>query len=310
MADFSAQEQAIESGALVLPRPDLGTLIVTGSERQSWLSGMLTADIAPLRAGQGAYALAVNKTGRIQAEVWVALDADRALLGLKKELLEPLREHLDQYLIMEDAEVVPSENTLCWWLAHGPASESVVRVAREQGAVASLTRLGELDTAIVIAPQDPRFSEALLTAPGAVLATPEGWERVRIARMLPRFGVDFDAGNFPQEATLEHLAVSFHKGCYLGQEAVFMLEKRGHVNKRLVRLAFDGVVPDVAKDSEVRTLDGDVIGAVTSATRVGDRTMAIAMVRYKHTQSGTKLEVAGERAEVSCLATREGEACS
>jgi folate-binding protein YgfZ len=128
--------------------------------------------------------------------------------------------------------------------------------------------------------------------------------------MLPRFGVDFAAGNFPQEATLEHLAVSFNKGCYLGQEAVFMLEKRGHVNKRLVRLAFDGVVPAVAKDSEVRTLEGDVVGAVTSATRVGDRTMAIAMVRYKHTLSGTVLEVAGERAEVSCLATREGEACS
>src|SRR5262245_14800773 len=72
MADFEAQQRAIAEGVLVRPMPELSTLVVSGSERQSWLAGMLTADLAPLRSGQGAYALAVNKNGRIQAEVWVA----------------------------------------------------------------------------------------------------------------------------------------------------------------------------------------------------------------------------------------------
>ncbi len=56
---------------------------------------------------------------------------------------------------------------------------------------------------------------------------------------MPRFGVDFDDQTLPQEASLERLAVSFNKGCYLGQETVFMLEKRGHAKKRLMRLAID-----------------------------------------------------------------------
>jgi folate-binding Fe-S cluster repair protein YgfZ len=179
MADLAAHEQAIARGALVRAMPSLGTLVVTGDDRQSWLAGMVTADLAPLRAGQGAYALAVNKNGRIQAELWVALDAAQILIGVEAEQLEPLREHMDKYLIMEDAEIAPADAKQSWWLAHGPSAEAVVRVAREHGAVASLARLGEIATAIVIAPEDPMFSEALLTAPGALLATPEGWECCR-----------------------------------------------------------------------------------------------------------------------------------
>jgi folate-binding protein YgfZ len=121
--------------------------------------------------------------------------------------------------------------------------------------------------------------------------------------MLPRFGVDFDVGCYPQEASLESLAVSFHKGCYVGQEAVFMLEKRGHVGKRLVRLIVDGA-GEIGKGSPV-LLGDDTVGEVTSAIEDDGRTFAMALVRYKHTTSGTELLVGGHRAVVSCLAPRE-----
>jgi hypothetical protein len=308
--NIDAQLEAMERGALVRALADLGTLVITGEDRQSWLAGMVTADIAALRAGQGGYALAVSKNGRIQAELWVLIDAERILLGVRSDLLEAIEEHLDKYLIMEDAEIARPIEPLGWWLAHGPGAEGVVRRAREQGASAGMARIGEIGTAVVVAPQNPTFSEALLSAEGAVLATPDGWERIRVERLIPSFGVDFDVGNYPQEATLEHLAVSFNKGCYLGQEAVFMLQKRGHVNKRLVRLVLAERVAEVEKGAAVQLPGGAAVGEVTSVVHSDDRTLCMAMVRYKHTMSGTMLEVAGVGAEVSCLSERDAASCS
>ncbi len=278
---------------------------MTGGDRQSWLAGMLTCDIKPLRPGQGAYGLFVNKTGRVQAEAWVAIDAERILLAVRSELVEPVRQHLDAYLVMEDAELAVDDR-YGWWLAHGPNAEAVAKAARRLGGVAALGQLAEIPTAILAVPHhaSPNPSEELTAASGAVLATPQGWERVRIERMLPRWGVDFTAGGYPQEATLESLAVSFNKGCYVGQEAVFMLEKRGHVAKRLVRLVIDSDA-EIAAGSEVAAADGAVVGAITSAVRDGGKVWAMASVRYKHTESGTELRVAGHPAKVSCLGPRE-----
>lgn len=73
MVDVQAQIDALASGALVRPVPQLATLIVSGEERQSWLSGMLTGEVDELGIGQGGYTLAVGKNGRIRSEVWLAL---------------------------------------------------------------------------------------------------------------------------------------------------------------------------------------------------------------------------------------------
>ncbi len=313
MSDVTAQHRAIEQGALVRPRPDLGTVIVSGPERQSWLAGQLTQDIADLSMGDGCYALNVTRTGKLVAEAWVLIDAEQILLGVPEQLVASLYTTLDQYLIMEDAELAVADDKRSWWLAHGPKAEQVATAARDAGAVAALGHLGELPTAIIAAPAQTtarplqNLGEVLTAVDGALLATPAGWERIRIERMLPRLGVDFDVGCYPQEACLEHLAVSFNKGCYVGQEAVFMLEKRGHVKKRLVRLVVDGE-RDIAPGSDVFASDGEKVGEVTSAVKGDGKSWALAMVRYKHTLSGTVLSVDGERAQVSCLSVRE-QAC-
>jgi hypothetical protein len=305
--DVSAQVDAIENGALVRPMPELVTLAVSGEERLSWLAGMLTQDIGSLEPGQGAYALSVNKSGRLQAEVWVAIADERVLLGIDAKVADALLEAMDHYLIMEDAEIARADEPLAWWLVHGPEAEAVAKLARGAGATAALTRWGEIDTALVIAPHGgaPNMAEVLTATEGATLATPSGWEHVRIQRLLPRFGVDFEVDVYPQEASLENLGVSFNKGCYIGQEAVFMLAKRGHVSKRLVRLLIDGKA-EVDKGAVISTPDGKAVGTVTSVSQAGDQTMAIGLVRYKHTASGTKLSLADQVAEVSCIADREG----
>lgn len=300
------EREALLHGALLRPMPELATLVVTGSERQKWLAGLVTCDLGSLAIGAGAYALVTSKTGRIQAEVWVALDRERLLVGVHREVMAALREHLEFYLVMEDAELTV-DDSLVWWLAHGPRVAEVAEAARSLGGVGVLGKLGELETAVMALPRHaaPSVAEALSRAPGVVLATPQGWDRIRIERMLPRFFVDFEVGCYPQEATLESLAVSFNKGCYVGQEAVFMLEKRGHVQKRLVRLAGPAGAAPVAAGSEITTPAGEVVGKVTSCAATGAHVLAMGMVRYKHTTSGTELAIGGEPFVVSCLASRE-----
>lgn len=299
------QIQAIENGALVRAMPQLATIGVTGPERQDWLSGLVTADIKGLAPGEGCYALSVNKKGRIQAETYVVVADDRILIGVEQTLAADLVEAMDKYLIMEDAEIALVSPSWSWWLAHGPDAKLVAGSAREAEGVVGLAAMGEIATAIIaLAPGAHPSPGELLTRPsGALLATPEGWERIRIERMLPRFGVDFELNCYPQEACLESLAVSFNKGCYLGQEAVFMLEKRGHVAKRLVRLVLDGDAPPPGEP--ILTPAGESVGAVTSSIADAGKAWVIGQVRYKQTASGTELMIGGRSATVSCLGIRE-----
>lgn len=302
MSDVDLQIKALESGVLVRPMPQLATILLSGDDRQSWLNGMLTCDVAKLAPGQGAYGLSVQKNGRLQAEVWAVFAEEQIVLGVYRDLAESTQIHLDGYLIMEDAELEVPSSPWLWWLAYGPKCDVVAARAREGGATVGRMHFAELDTAIIAGPEQVMspLGESLLSFGDTVLATAAGWERIRIERMLPVWGADFDQKNYPQEASLEGLAVSFNKGCYLGQEAVFMLQKRGHVAKRLVRLVV-GKGLDLQPGDEVNDKDGKKVGHITSAVRDGDTTFAMAMVRYKQTASGTDLSVANESAVVSCL---------
>jgi folate-binding protein YgfZ len=113
---------------------------------------------------------------------------------------------------------------------------------------------------------------------------------------LPRFGVDFGEKNYPQEAALEKIAVSFSKGCYLGQEVVCRLEMRGHVIKKIVPVRIAGDPP--AHGAEVRSADGKVQGTVSSAVPKDGGAVGLAMVRIDFAEPGTKLDVGGREATV------------
>jgi folate-binding protein YgfZ len=114
---------------------------------------------------------------------------------------------------------------------------------------------------------------------------------------LPRFGVDFGEKNYPQEASLEKIAVSFSKGCYLGQEVVCRLEMRGHVIKKIVPVGLTTGDPP-ALGAEVKSTEGKVVGSVSSATTTEAGSVALAMVRVDFTEPGTKLDVGGREATV------------
>jgi hypothetical protein len=129
---------------------------------------------------------------------------------------------------------------------------------------------------------------------------------VRVEHGIAEHGTDFDRDNYPQEPALEKDGVSFNKGCYLGQEAVFMLEKRGHVKKRLVQLMVDG---PVATGDVITDAAGAEIGKVTSAvTRSIGSNLALGYVKYKHAVEGGELSAAKSPAKVTGLLAIKPEA--
>jgi len=294
--DLATLLAAARDGALLHARADLGAFPVTGGDRLAWLNGLVTQDVGKLAPGAGAYSLAVGKTGKIMAELWVVAGSDRVLVVAERARIPLLREHFDKHLVMEDAEIgEPLERGVL--VAHGASAAEVLAAARARGGDGALVRwTGHGDSAVIVAP-DAGFVPALEGTP----LTDDGWEALRIAWGVPRFGVDYDEQSLPQEASLETVAVSFSKGCYLGQETVFMLEKRGHARKKLVRLAVDGDAA-LSAGAEIALSDGTGgIGAVTSATPAPPGAggwLALASVKHKHTTAGTALVVADRAARV------------
>src|SRR5438445_10030718 len=88
-------------GALVVRAPELGTIAVTGRDRQSWLNGLVTSDLAKLGPGDASYGLVLVKVGRIVADAWIVPAGERILLGVPRERVGLVRDHLEKYLMME-----------------------------------------------------------------------------------------------------------------------------------------------------------------------------------------------------------------
>ncbi len=294
--DARALAAAAESSVLLVPLRDRAAIVVTGKDTVTWLNGLVTCDLAKLAPGAGAYGLLVEKKGRLRADLFVVpgRGADRPTFALlvpaaKRDEVMAL---LDHHLIMEDVELAAAD--LVAWGAFGPKAKDL-DLGTFGGAVDLLGRGG----AVVAAPADEgETNDAVARAAaslGGAVADESGWEQVRIEAALPRFGVEVDDTLYPQEAALEKLAVSFSKGCYLGQEVVYMLEHRGHVKRKLVALDVDGDDAPAAGEA-VTTAEGEVIGDVRSGAIGAARgtPVAIAMVKWAHAKAGTTVRV-GER---------------
>jgi folate-binding protein YgfZ len=204
---------------------------------------------------------------------------------------------------MEDAEIAPRVDGFEAWMFHGPRSEDVLVAATLAGARGgSVDRTG-LGGAIVLVPIELDDVRAAVVRAvddaGGIEGDEAGWEALRLEQGVPRFGVDFDDTMYPQEASLEHVAVSFEKGCYLGQEVVCMLEMRGHVKRKLVSISLESTaVP--SRGAEVTDESGATAGNVTSAvlSPTTGKVVAFAMVKRARSGTGSRLVVGGIRAEV------------
>jgi folate-binding protein YgfZ len=272
------------------------TIEVTGADRQSWLNGLVTCNLAPLKPGQGAYGLATSKVGKILADLDILILPERLMVSCPTSRAAALLESLDRYLVMEDVEFQES-GAWRWFVLHGAsAAEAAGALASELGGhSAGLDRTGLGDAALVVPAAMEERARAGLGRIGAPL---EEYDWARLERGVPIFGQDFDEHHYPQEAVLEKRAVSFSKGCYLGQEVICRLEMRGHVSKRLALLEFEG--EEAPARGAAVLAEGVEVGQVTSAAvRPGSgKALAMAMVKYAQSEPDTKVVVAGREAVV------------
>jgi len=269
---------------------------VTGADGQSWLNGLLTNDVAKLPLGAASYGLAVSQKGRILVDLLVLREEERVLLVIPAASSAELRAHFAKYLIMEDAEV--HDTALAVLMAHGPRSAELLERAKARGAHGALLDSTGLGGAVILAGADLDFSSDV-EALGGVVGDLAGWEALRLGRGIPAFGPDFDASTYPQEAGLEKRAVSFDKGCYLGQEVVCMLEMRGHVKRKLVPVLLEAGATAAVGDSVVDGTGAEV-GKLTSVVQhpAWNQAVGLAMVKLAQASADTALRVGGAPARV------------
>ncbi len=302
--DPRAQMTAAREAALAVLTPELRTLVVTGGDRVAWLNGMLTCDLVKRAPGAAVYGLAVARSGRVMTDAVVVFDepAGRLLVAVPAPVVGVLRAHLDHYVVMEDVEIGAEVDGFEAWTVHGPSAGAALEAATRAGACGGLLDRTGLGGAVVLAPSGraPEVRAALATV--AAIGDAASGEALRLERAVPRFGVDFDDRTYPQEAQLEKRAVSFDKGCYLGQEVVCMLEMRGHVKRKLVPVVVEAGEPP-ARGAAVTDDAGGVLGEITSAcaSPTLGRPVALAMIKRASAEAGSRLLVGGVRAEVVAL---------
>jgi tRNA-modifying protein YgfZ len=300
---------------------------VSGKDRAGYLQGLLTNDIQSLRPGTGCDAAWLTPQGRMLTDLHVRESGDMILLEVPAGVRELVLQRLDQYLFSEDVQLGDLTDVLRSLSVHGPQAAAVVQSviavplhdradARSEGAASGTldewpqyqnTRAEFAGTPVVVARIDqlgvPGFTihvdasreadliESLETA-GAARVDEAAVQAARVEAGYPIFGIDMDEEVIPLEAGIEPRAISFTKGCYVGQEVIIRVLHRGggRVVRRLVGLTLENGAALPAPRTRIHA-GGKDVGFVTSAAqspRLG--AIALAYVHRDFVEPGTRVE--------------------
>jgi len=243
LIELDAQYRQLREECGLVDRSERGKLLVTGADGAEYLQGQLTNDVEGLEPGDGQYAALLDRKGHMQADMRVLrVAAEEIWVDTEAEALAAARRHLEMYSIGRDVKVSDVSGERAILSLIGPRSVEVagtaalpehsceVTTVAGVGCLAAGTRDG-IDLIVDAAERD-RLREALLAA-GAVAVAPEAAEILRIEAGVPRFGAEMGTETMPAEAGIVEAAVSFTKGCYIGQETVARLHYKGRPNRHL-----------------------------------------------------------------------------
>lgn len=278
-----------------------GKIRVTGEDRARLLHAMCTNQVQELQPGTGTYAFFLTSQGRIIADAFIYCMPDYLLLDTEPEAKQRLIEHLDKYIIADDAELHDFTDAMATIGLEGPKSGEILTslgalpghlpcsfVEWGHGQLAHCSYVGGEGYALFLpAEEKDRIVEQLRSA-GAVEADAETLDALRIANGRPRFGVEISDTNIPQETRQMH-AVHFSKGCYLGQEIVERVRSRGHVNRQVTPVRIEGALPE--RGSKVVAGDKEVGEILSAANLPGGVVAGFAMLRSEALVPGSQLSV-------------------
>jgi tRNA-modifying protein YgfZ len=244
LVELDAQYRQLREECGLLDRSDRGKLLVSGPEAADYLQGQLTNDVEAIEPNEGQYAALLDRKGHMQADMRVLRpsEAPDLLLDTEPEALEAARRHLQMYKIGREVEVSDVTEGRAILSLIGPRAVEIAATPAlpengcEETSVSGTACIAVGTAAgidlIALAAERNRLHEALLAA-GAVDVSPEAVEIVRIEAGQPRFGAEMGTGTMPAEAGIVEQAVSFSKGCYIGQETVARLHYKGKPNRHL-----------------------------------------------------------------------------
>lgn len=280
-----------------------------GSDRLAFLNNFCTNNVLSLQPGTGCEAFLTNVKGRILGHVIVSADEDAVWLDSVPGSSEVITAHLDRYLITEDVQILDRTSEmgpLCmagtgsfeWLSRHAPLEELPVwgQTATAIGGVSLIVRrvgfVCQPAFQLVVRHAEREQLLAMLNDEKIRSGNAQEFDALRIAAGFPHYGRDLSEENLAQEAARNEQAISFTKGCYLGQEPIARLDALGHTNRELRRLTLSsGPVP--AAGVVVTSAEGVEAGRITSAAVHPAKAapVALAMLKTAYTKPGTTLLV-------------------
>ncbi len=322
-SDRGREFAALQTGCAVYDLGFRARLSITGSDRVRWLNGMVTNNVRDLAEHNGVYAFLLNPQGHILGDMYVFNEGDQLVVETDRSQIEEIAATFDHYIIMDD--VIVSEVTTQTALGvAGPQARAVLNAGRIE-----IPELKPLETISlqcdcecgcvhcnVVRGDNPQGESyeiwldagqayatwSALIAAAAVPIGSEASEMQRIVQGIPLYGVDIRERDLPQE-TEQSRALSFNKGCYVGQEIVERIRSRGSVHRKFAGFVVEGGA-SISPGAKI-VVDGREVGEVTSSAAVpapdGERSVALGYIRREFGAPGRDVVVGDVRALVAQL---------
>jgi folate-binding protein YgfZ len=320
MNSVDSQTTSKPNDGAALRRLPIGFLQVFGRDRAKYLQGQISNDVLAVAPGQSFQACLLNNTGHLLAMLTVYIFDDYLLIATDRERVTVVSGTLERFIVRERVEI--SECPLQLITVQGEWARRVVEVLFEPELPSEMGSFVQFDSkfGVVTIINNPRllFSSGfdLLVQPdsgGVVMDSLLGldnigaidnstWETLRIEAGVPAWGAELDESIIPLEAGLDD-AISYSKGCYMGQEVIARIHSRGHTNRSMVGLRS---AIKLAPGNELTAVDGEKAGHVvgrTTSTTVSPTFghIGLGYVRNEYVELGSSFTFAGAVVTVTSL---------
>jgi folate-binding protein YgfZ len=312
-----AEHAALRENAGVLDLSFRGRLSLAGADRHRFLNGQVTNNVKDLKTGEGCYAALVTAKGKMVSDLNIYCLADELLLDFEPGFTSAVVQRFEKYIIADDVQILDAAPHYGLLSVQGPKSAEVVNqlglsfsLPEKPLGFASVNEptLGEVycmnhsrgavtgfDLFVPIAAL-AAVADKLIAAAKSVGGRACGWqalETMRIEAGIPRFGADMDETNLAPEAGIEDRAISYSKGCYIGQEVIARIRTYGQVAKALRGLVLADGLRDLPKKGDPLFHGDEEAGYITSAlaSPTFRRNIALGYVRREWNEPGTELRL-------------------
>ena len=314
--DSQAEYRALRESVGIIDLSFRSRICLLGNDRKKFLHGQVTNDVNGLKAGEGCYAALITAKGKMQSDLFVYNLENELLLDFEPGLTQSVSERLEKYIIADDVQIVDVAPHYGLLSIQGPkAAEAIQKLGLSFNIPSNRLQFSSLKDEMLgdlYLMNHPRVgttgfdlfvplnslsavADKLIAAAKEFGGRAAGWEALEIARVeagIPRFGQDIDETNLPPEAGIEKSAISYSKGCYIGQEVIARIRTYGQVAKALrgLRLSNDAALP---KKGEKLYRNGKEVGYVTTSvlSPALQQKIALGYVRREANTIGTELLV-------------------